>query len=229
MADKEARPLWHGRFEEGPSDELLEFTVSLDYDRVLAKDDLAGSRAHVAMLEKVGLLAAEEKATLLTALARVEEELESGTFAFAPTDEDIHTAIERRVTELAPAGAKLHTGRSRNDQVINDVRLWTKRGILRLTGGLIDLADALLSLAGEHVETIMPGFTHTQRAQPVTLGHHLLAHVSMFERDFERFQQAYARMDRSALGASAMAGTTYPIDRAAVAHDLGFGGITRNS
>ena len=221
---------WAGRFAGGPDARSEAYTASIGFDTRLILEDLRGSVAHVRMLGKQGIIAPDEAAEIERGLWLIWDEAEAGTLEFTLSDEDVHSGVERRLRELiGPVQGKLHTGRSRNDQVINDVRLWTKRGILRLTGGLIDLADALLSLAGEHVETIMPGFTHTQRAQPVTLGHHLLAYVSMFERDFERFQQAYARMDRSALGASAMAGTTYPIDRAAVAHDLGFGGITRNS
>jgi argininosuccinate lyase len=158
------------------------------------------------------------------------DEAEAGSLQFSLADEDVHSGVERRLRELiGPVQGKLHTGRSRNDQVITDVRLWTKRAVLRLSGGLIGMIETLLALANDHVETIMPGYTHTQRAQPVTLGHHLLAYVSMLERDLERFQQAYARMDRSALGSSAMAGTTYPIDRVSVAKELGFAGITRNS
>jgi argininosuccinate lyase len=230
VADKEARPLWHGRFEEGPSDELLEFTVSLDYDRVLAKDDLAGSRAHVAMLEKVGLLAADEKVTLLTALARVEEELESGTFAFAPTDEDIHTAIERRVTDLAgPAGAKLHTGRSRNDQVSLDLRLWLRREGRVVVASIHQLQEVLVARADEVEDAYLPGYTHLQRAQPVLLAHHLLAHVWAFARDVDRWRDALARADVSPLGAGALAGSSLPLDPDAVAGELGFASRFRNS
>ena len=209
---------WAGRFASGPDARSEAYTASIGFDTRLIFEDLRGSVAHVRMLGKQGIIAPGEAAEIERGLWLIWDEAEAGTLEFTLSDEDVHSGVERRLRELiGPVQGKLHTGRSRNDQVINDVRLWTKRAVVRLTGGLVDLIEALLGLAGDHVETIMPGFTHTQRAQPVTLGHHLLAYVSMFERDVERFQQAYARMDRSALGASAMAGTTYPIDRAAVA------------
>jgi argininosuccinate lyase len=221
---------WSGRFDSAPDARSEAYTSSITFDTRLVFEDIRGSVAHVRMLGRQGIIGADEAAEIERGLWLVWDEAEAGTLQFSLADEDIHTGVERRLRDLiGPVQGKLHTGRSRNDQVINDVRLWTKRAILRLTGGLIDLTETLLELAGDHVETIMPGYTHTQRAQPVTLGHHLLAYVSMFERDLERFQQAYARMDRSALGSSAMAGTTYPIDRASVAQELGFGGITRNS
>jgi argininosuccinate lyase len=221
---------WSGRFDSAPDARSEAYTSSIAFDTRLVFEDIRGSIAHVRMLGRQAIIDADDAVEIERGLWLVWDEAEAGTLAFSLADEDIHTGVERRLRELiGPVQGKLHTGRSRNDQVINDVRLWTKRATLRLTGGLIDLTEALLELAGDHVETIMPGFTHTQRAQPVTLGHHLLAYVSMFERDVERFQQAYARMDRSALGSSAMAGTTYPIDRASVAQELGFGGITRNS
>ena len=221
---------WAGRFASGPDARSEAYTASIGFDTRLIFEDLRGSVAHVRMLGKQGIIAPDEAAEIERGLWLIWDEAEEGTLEFTLSDEDVHSGVERRLRELiGPVQGKLHTGRSRNDQVINDVRLWTKRAVLHLTGGLIELIDALLGLAEDHAETLMPGFTHTQRAQPVTLGHHLLAYVSMFERDVERFQQAYARMDRSALGSSAMAGTTYPIDRAVVAQDLGFGGITRNS
>ena len=221
---------WAGRFASGPDARSEAYTASIGFDTRLIFEDLRGSVAHVRMLDKQGIIAPDEAAEIERGLWLIWDEAEAGTLEFTLSDEDVHSGVERRLRDLiGPVQGKLHTGRSRNDQVINDVRLWTKRAVLRLTGGLIELIEALLGLAEDHAETLMPGFTHTQRAQPVTLGHHLLAYVSMFERDVERFQQAYARMDRSALGSSAMAGTTYPIDRAVVAQDLGFGGITRNS
>ena len=221
---------WAGRFASGPDARSEAYTASIGFDTRLIFEDLRGSVAHVRMLGKQGIIAPDEAAEIERGLWLIWDEAEAGTLEFTLSDEDVHSGVERRLRDLiGPVQGKLHTGRSRNDQVINDVRLWTKRAVLRLTGGLIELIEALLGLAEDHAETLMPGFTHTQRAQPVTLGHHLLAYVSMFERDVERFQQAYARMDRSALGSSAMAGTTYPIDRAVVAQDLGFGGITRNS
>src|SRR5881394_425388 len=204
-ATADGKPLWAGRFGEGPSDELLAFTVSLPYDRRLAGDDLAGSRAHVHMLERVGLLDEQERQVITAALARVEEELIEGTFAFAPTDEDIHTAIERRVTEIAgAAGAKLHTGRSRNDQVALDLRLYLRREGRGQIRRLHSLQQVLLQRADECSEVALPGYTHLQRAQPVLLAHHLLAHGWAFTRDVDRLLATRRRLDVSPLGAGAL-------------------------
>jgi len=217
------RPLWHGRFGEGPSDELLAFTVSLPFDRRLAADDLVGSRAHVHMLRKVGLLTTEEEGVIVTALARVEHELADGSFAFAPTDEDIHTAIERRVTEIAgPTGAKLHTGRSRNDQVALDLRLFLRREGRALAARIDALQQVLFQRASESTEIALPGYTHLQRAQPVLLAHHLLAHFWALARDLDRWRDCLERADVSPLGAGALAGSSLPLDPALVASDLGF-------
>ena len=181
------QPLWHGRFGEGPADELLAFTVSLPFDRRLAGDDIAGSHAHVQMLARVGLLTDDERRILVAALDRVEEELVDDSFAFAPTDEDIHTAIERRVTEIAgEVGAKLHTGRSRNDQVALDVRLYLRREGRMVAARIHELQRVLLQRAGESTEIALPGYTHLQRAQPVLLAHHLLAHFWALARDVDR-------------------------------------------
>jgi argininosuccinate lyase len=226
----EPRPLWHGRFQEGPSDELLAFTASLAYDRELAADDLAGSRAHVSMLAKVALISAEEKQMLLTALQRVGDEIDTGEFAFVPTDEDIHTAIERRVTDLAgPAGAKLHTGRSRNDQVSLDLRLWLRREGRAVVAAIQELQEVLLARAEEAEDAYLPGYTHLQRAQPVLLAHHLLAHVWALARDVERWRDTLARADVSPLGAGALAGSSLPLDPDAVADELGFSARFHNS
>jgi argininosuccinate lyase len=224
------KPLWAGRFGEGPSDELLAFTVSLPYDRRLAIDDLAGSRAHVHMLERVGLLDEEERQVIAAALTRVEEELASGAFAFAPTDEDIHTAIERRVTEIAGAtGAKLHTGRSRNDQVALDMRLYLKReGHVQVTR-IHELQQVLLRRAEEATDVYLPGYTHLQRAQPVLLAHHLLAHFWALGRDLDRWRDCLERADVSPLGAGALAGSSLPLDPQLVANELGFAAMFANS
>jgi argininosuccinate lyase len=225
-----AQPLWHGRFGEGPSEELLDFTVSLPYDRRLAADDLAGSRAHVAMLARVGLLSDDERAVIVTALNRVDEELSSGTFEFAPSDEDIHTAIERRVTEIAGAtGAKLHTGRSRNDQVALALRLWLRREATAQIEAITTLQEVLVQRANDAGETYLPGYTHLQRAQPVLLAHHLLAHVWALARDVDRWRDCLARADVSPLGAGALAGSSLPLDPSSVAADLGFAGTFTNS
>jgi argininosuccinate lyase len=228
--EAEGRPLWHGRFGEGPSDELLAFTVSLPFDRRLAADDLAGSRAHVNMLERVGLLTADERAVIAAALDRVETELAGDTFAFAPTDEDIHTAIERRVTEIAgDAGAKLHTGRSRNDQVALDLRLFLRREGRALIRRIHDLQAVLLQRAEESNEIALPGYTHLQRAQPVLLAHHLLAHFWTFARDVDRWRDCLERADVSPLGAGALAGSSLPLDPASVASELKFSRPFENS
>jgi argininosuccinate lyase len=230
MTDRDARPLWHGRFGEEPADELLAFTSSLDVDRRLAAEDIAGSRAHVAMLAKVGLLSDDEAAAITTALDQVGRELADETFEFASTDEDIHTAVERRVTELAgPAGAKLHTGRSRNDQVALDLRLYLRREGRAVVAGVHALQDVLVRRAGEAGDTYLPGYTHLQRAQPVLLAHHLLAHFWAFTRDVDRWRAALERADVSPLGAGALAGSSLPLDPDAVAGDLGFARRFENS
>jgi argininosuccinate lyase len=222
--------LWHGRFEGGPADELLAFTVSLGYDRRLAADDLAGSRAHVRGLVRAGILSADEAGVVLAALDRVEDELAAGSFAFEPTDEDIHTAIERRVTALAgPAGAKLHTGRSRNDQVATDLRLWSKRELGEVARRVVALQRVLLERAHDAGPAYLPGYTHLQRAQPVTLAHHLLAHGWALARDVDRLVDCRRRLDVSPLGAGALAGSSLPLDPDATAADLGFAGRFENS
>jgi argininosuccinate lyase len=229
-SDEVARPLWHGRFGEGPSDELLAFTVSLPFDRRLATDDLAGSRAHVHMLERVGLLSEDERKVVIAALDRVQEELQEGTFAFAPTDEDIHTAIERRVTEIAgAAGAKLHTARSRNDQVALDLRLYVRREGREQVRRIHELQAVLMQRAEDSNEIALPGYTHLQRAQPVLLSHHLLAHFWALARDVDRWRDCVARADVSPLGAGALAGSSLPVDPAAVASELKFAHVFENS
>jgi argininosuccinate lyase len=229
-ATADGQPLWHGRFGEGPSDDLLAFTVSLPYDRRLAPDDLEGSRAHVGGLLRANLLTADEHAVILTALDRVEKELADGSFAFAPTDEDIHTAIERRVTEIAgTAGAKLHTGRSRNDQVALDLRLFLRREGRAVAQRIHELQRVLFERAEETREIALPGYTHLQRAQPVLLAHHLLAHFWALGRDVERWRDCIKRADVSPLGAGALAGSSLPLDPAGVAADLEFDRPFENS
>jgi argininosuccinate lyase len=222
--------LWHGRFEGGPAAELLAFTVSLDYDRRLAADDLAGSRAHVRGLARAGILGDDEAGVVLAALDRVEDELRTGEFAFEATDEDIHTAIERRVTALAgPAGAKLHTGRSRNDQVATDLRLWTRRELGEIARRVVALQRTLLDRAGDAGPAYLPGYTHLQRAQPVLLAHHLLAHGWALTRDVDRLLDCRRRLDVSPLGAGALAGSSLPLDPDGTAADLGFAARFENS
>ena len=222
--------LWHGRFAGGPAEELLAYTVSLPFDRRLAADDLVGSRAHVRGLVRAGILDGDEASAVLGALDTVEAELGDGSFVFQASDEDIHTAVERRVTELAgPAGAKLHTGRSRNDQVATDLRLFTKRELAAVAARVLALQHTLLARAEEAGDEYLPGYTHLQRAQPVTLAHHLLAHGWALARDVDRLLDARRRLDVSPLGAGALAGSSLDLDPAGVALDLGFDRAFDNS
>ena len=222
--------LWHGRFADGPAEGLLAFTVSLGYDRRLAPYDLEGSRAHVRGLKRAGILSGEEVATILAALDHVEEELAAGQFAFRAEDEDIHTAIERRVTEIAgDAGARLHTGRSRNDQVATALRLWCKDQAAAVGQAILELQGVLLDRAADAGDAYLPGYTHMQRAQPVLLAHHLLAHAWALSRDVDRLLTTRRRLDVSPLGAGALAGSSLPLDPDGVASDLAFGERFENS
>jgi argininosuccinate lyase len=222
--------LWHGRFEGRPAEELMAFTVSLPFDRRLAPDDLRGSRAHVRGLVRAGVLSADEADQVLDALDRVEQELADETFTYLPSDEDVHTAVERRVTELAgPAGAKLHTGRSRNDQVATDLRLFTKRETQAMAGRILLLQEVLLERAERAGGAYLPGYTHLQRAQPVLLAHHLLAHAWALARDLDRLLDTHRRLDVSPLGAGALAGSSLALDPVGVAADLGFARAFDNS
>jgi argininosuccinate lyase len=229
MSD-DGKTLWHGRFAGGPADALMAYTVSLPFDRRMWRDDIAGSAAHVRGLQRVGLLTADERDAILAALDDVVVEMESGDFVFVASDEDIHTAVERRVTELAgPAGGKLHTARSRNDQVATDLRLWCKRELLAVAAVIHDLQVVLLERALEAGDVYLPGYTHLQRAQPVLLAHHLLAHGWALARDVDRLLATRARLDVSPLGAGALAGSSLPIDPVGTAADLGFAGVFDNS
>ena len=222
--------LWHGRFEGGPAEELMAFTVSLPFDARLAGDDITGSRAHVRGLARGGILTDAERDDVLAALDAVEAELAAGELVFLPSDEDIHTAVERRVTELAgPAGGKLHTGRSRNDQVATDLRLFAKRELAVVADRVLGLQQVLHDRAVEAGDAYLPGYTHLQRAQPVLLAHHLLAHAWALSRDLDRLADTIRRLDVSPLGAGALAGSSLPLDPAATAADLGFAGVFPNS
>ncbi len=222
--------LWEGRLGGHTAEEVMAYTVSLPFDRRLAFDDLTGSRAHVRGLGRAGILPESEVSILMAALERVEEELEAGTFAFRPEDEDIHTAVERRVTEIAgDVGAKLHTGRSRNDQVATDLRLYARRELLGLAGRVLELQHVLFRRATEAGDAYLPGYTHMQRAQPVLLAHHLLAHGWALARDVDRILQTVARLDVSPLGAGALAGSSLPLDPDWVAEELGFAARFENS
>jgi argininosuccinate lyase len=228
--DESGRTLWHGRFEAGPAEELLAYTVSLPFDQRLWPDDIEGSRAHVSGLARAGLLTESERDSIMAALTAVEAELTAGTFVFVATDEDIHTAVERRVTELAgPAGGKLHTGRSRNDQCATDLRLWCRRELRAVAARVLELQETLLSRAREAGDTYLPGFTHLQRAQPVLLAHHLLAHGWALSRDVDRLLDTVARLDVSPLGAGALAGSSLPLDPQFTSDLLGFARPFENS
>ena len=221
--------LWHGRFEGGPSEALQALNDSLPFDRRMFREDIAGSRAHVTMLAAVGLLTDLERDEILAALDQVETAIADGSFEFAVSDEDIHTAVERGVTEIAPAGAKMHTGRSRNDQVATDLRLWTRSAVAEIRDLVVRLQRTLLAKAEAAGDAYLPGYTHLQQAQPVALAHHLLAHGWALQRDVERLDDAAVRVDVSALGAGALAGSSLPLDPEMTAAELGFAKVFDNS
>ncbi|MDG2460475.1 MAG: argininosuccinate lyase [Luminiphilus sp.] len=225
-----SQELWGGRFSE-PTDTFVQrFTASEAFDRKLAVYDIAGSRAHAEMLEVAGVLTADENHAIQDGLTTVLEEIERGTFEWSVEREDVHMNIEARLTELiGETGKKLHTGRSRNDQVATDLRLYLRAELDAVGGELSRLQSGIIALAAAHADTVMPGFTHLQVAQPVTFGHHLLAWNEMLERDYARLMDCRARLNQSPLGAAALAGTTFPIDRHATASALGFTAPTRNS
>jgi argininosuccinate lyase len=221
---------WSGRFSEPVSELVKRYTASVGFDHRLAEFDIRGSLAHARMLGACGILSATDVADIERGMASILEEVQAGRFEWKIELEDVHLNIERRLTELVgDAGKRLHTGRSRNDQVATDVRLWLRAAIDEIDAGLGGLQAALLGLADAHVETAMPGFTHLQVAQPVSFAHHLLAYFEMLARDRERFADCRRRVNRLPLGAAALAGTSYPIDRARVARELGFEDICRNS
>ncbi len=221
--------LWHGRFAGGPSEALQALNDSLPFDQRMFREDIAGSRAHVRMLCDVGLFTEAERDGVLAALDTVEHEIESGSFDFQVNDEDIHTAVERRVTELDPAGAKMHTGRSRNDQVATDLRLWTRSAIDEVLELIERLQRTLLTHAEQAGDAYLPGYTHLQQAQPVALSHHLLAHGWALARDAERLVDARKRTNVSVLGAGALAGSSLPLDPEKSAAYLGFDAVFDNS
>ena len=221
--------LWHGRFAGGPSEALQALNDSLPFDQRMFREDIAGSQAHVRMLCDVGLFTEAERDGVLAALDTVEQEIESGSFDFQVNDEDIHTAVERRVTELEPAGAKMHTGRSRNDQVATDLRLWTRSAIDEVLELIERLQRTLLAHAEQAGDAYLPGYTHLQQAQPVALSHHLLAHGWALARDAERLVDARKRTNVSVLGAGALAGSSLPLDPEKSADYLGFDAVFDNS
>ena len=223
-------PLWDGRFSRSPDEAMVAFSHSLDVDLPMAAEDIAGSRAHVKVLAAAGLLTAEEASTLDAGLVQVGEELASGRYVPGPELEDVHMAVEARLIEaVGEVGKKLHTARSRNDQVATDVRLWLRTRLQALQEGLADLVAALVERVESDGHTLIPGFTHLQRGQPILLGHHLLAHAWATQRDAERVADALKRLDACPLGAGAMAGTPLPIDRHVSAAELGFSGPVPNA
>jgi argininosuccinate lyase len=222
--------VWEGRLGSRTARGVEEYTSSLGFDLRLHAEDIEGSIAHARMLREVGLIGAGDLRAIVSGLRAVGRELEQGEFAVDPADEDIHAAVERRLYELiGPAAGRLHTGRSRNDQVATDLRLWCRRRTLDLMLGCAGLQEALLGRAREHRATPLPGYTHTQRAQVVSLAHHLLAYVEMLQRDAERLGDGYRRCDVLPLGSGALAGTTLLIDRTSTQRALGFAALSANS
>lgn len=231
MSDtSDTNQMWGGRFSGGPSAIMEKINASIDFDKRFYAQDIAGSKAHCAMLVKQGILSAEDGKAITEGLDKVLAEIEAGDFKFSAALEDIHMNVENRLRELiGDAAGRLHTARSRNDQVATDFRLWVRDAIDRMDEGLKVLQQALINRAEEQVDTILPGFTHLQAAQPVSLGHHLLAYVEMVGRDRARFADARKRVNESPLGSAALAGTPYPIDRHYTAELLNFSGPMRNS
>jgi argininosuccinate lyase len=222
--------MWGGRFERKPAELMQAINVSIGFDKRLAAQDLAGSRAHAAMLQKVGVISPEDHARIADGLGLIEAEMAEGRFPFRDEYEDIHMNVEARLSELiGPAAGRLHTARSRNDQVAVDFRLWVRDVCDKTVMQIEALQRALLAKAEANLDTLMPGFTHLQPAQPVTFAHHLMAYVEMFGRDASRFRDARARMNESPLGAAALAGSPFPIDRTMTAEALGFDRPTANS
>ena len=215
--------IWGGRFAGGPSQLMQDINASIDYDQKLYRQDIAGSKAHASMLAAQGILTAQDEAAIHKGLSQIEQEIANGEFTFQAALEDIHMNIETRLSELVgDAARRLHTARSRNDQVATDLRLWLRDRIDDIDTALGHLQDALLTQAEQHASTLMPGFTHLQTAQPVTFGFHLMAYVEMIGRDRGRMTDCRARVNESPLGAAALAGTSFPIDRHATAQTLGF-------
>ncbi|HMA07424.1 MAG TPA: argininosuccinate lyase, partial [Ramlibacter sp.] len=221
---------WSALFSEPMSELVQRYTASVFFDKRLWRADIDGSLAHARMLAAQGIVSSADLQAIEAGLATVAQEIESGQFQWKLELEDVHLNIEARLTQLAgDAGKRLHTGRSRNDQVATDVRLWLRGEIDLIAGLLVALQKALLELAERNVEVILPGFTHLQVAQPVSFGHHMLAYVEMFSRDAERLVEVRRRVNRLPLGAAALAGTSYPLDRESVARSLGMEGVCQNS
>ncbi len=230
MSDKKSNAMWGGRFAAGPDAIMEEINASIGYDKRLASQDIEGSRAHAAMLAKQGIITDNDASAIREGLLTILSEIESGKFEFSAALEDIHMNVEARLKDLiGDAAGRLHTARSRNDQVATDFKLWTREQIDASIGGLEALIQALLKQAEAGADWVMPGFTHLQTAQPVTWGHHMMAYVEMFARDMSRFKDARVRMNESPLGAAALAGTGFNIDRHMTAEALGFDRPAANS
>ena len=230
MSNEKTNQSWGGRFSEPVDAFVARFTASVDFDQRLYRHDIMGSIAHATMLAKVGVLTADERDTVIAGLQSIEKEIENGQFVWSTELEDVHMNIEARLTEqVGIVGKKLHTGRSRNDQVATDIRLWLRDETDVILAELTRLQQGLLGLAENYADTIMPGFTHLQTAQPVTFGHHMLAWFEMLSRDYERLVDCRKRTNRMPLGSAALAGTTYPIDRELTCELLGFEAISGNS
>ncbi|GAB2180083.1 argininosuccinate lyase [Denitratisoma sp. agr-D3] len=228
--DNQDGKVWSGRFSEPVSDLVKRYTASVFFDCRMAAQDIRGSLAHAKMLARQGIISADDLTAIQQGMERIRGEIERGEFNWNLDDEDVHLNIEKRLTALVgDAGKRLHTGRSRNDQVATDIRLWLRDTLDTIDVLLADYIRALLVLAERHAETPLPGFTHLQVAQPVTFGHHLLAYVEMMKRDRERVKDCRKRVNRLPLGAAALAGTTFPIDREFVARELGFEAVCENS
>ncbi len=222
--------LWGGRFTKKTDQLVEEYTASITFDKELAEEDIEGSLAHVTMLGKCGILPADDVEKIKDGLHAVQGMIRRGELEYTIQNEDIHMNIEKTLIDLiGPVGGKLHTGRSRNDQVATDMHLYLRKRVVEFVGLLIKLQEALLEKAKDNLDTIIPGYTHLQRAQPILFAHHMMAYVSMFQRDLERLQDSYKRVDMLPLGAGALAGTTFPIDRHFVAEQLGFGRVYENS
>lgn len=230
MENTGAPKAWGGRFSENPDTRLEAYNASVGFDVRMVREDIRGSIAHARMLGKQGIIEQADADAIIAALWQILGEVDANDFHLTLADEDVHTGVERRLRELVGAAAgRLHTGRSRNDQVSNDFRFWTKRQLVEVASGLVDLVIALLELSTKYADVVMPGYTHLQRAQPVLFAHHMHAYCEMFLRDLERVRQAYQRADVLTLGSAALAGATYPLDREMVAAELGFSQISRNS
>ncbi|WP_077448532.1 argininosuccinate lyase [Psychrobacter pasteurii] len=222
--------MWGGRFSEATDSFVAAFTASVGFDQRFAKHDIQGSVAHATMLGRCGILTQEEVDTIIQGLHQVQQEIDAGEFNWSIALEDVHMNVESRLTDIiGTVGKKLHTGRSRNDQVATDIRLWLREEVDNIVELLVKLQSGLLNLAEQHTDTIMPGFTHLQTAQPVSFGHHVMAWFEMLNRDTERLIDARSRINQMPLGSAALAGTTFPIDRTITAELLGFEGICQNS